>query len=292
MMGDRKGIVLAGGLGSRLHPITLSISKQLLPLYDKPMIYYPLSALMLAGIREIAVITTPQDQSQFKTLLSDGSQWGISLNFITQPSPDGLAQAYLLAKEFLQGDPSAMILGDNIFLGHHVSELLENAALNNDRASIFGQKVTDPSRYGVLGFNEKDELVEIVEKPANPPSDYAVTGLYFLDGSASDRAEEIKPSARGELEIVDMLASYMNDGLLDVHLLDQTDNWLDAGTFDSLLDAGNIVRKLIRKEGVSIGCPEEIAFRQGWISDAELAALAQNYRNDYGSYLKKLGSGN
>ncbi len=291
-MGDRKGIVLAGGLGSRLHPITLSISKQLLPLYDKPMIYYPLSALMLAGIREIAVITTPQDQSQFKTLLSDGSQWGISLNFITQPSPDGLAQAYLLAKEFLQGDPSAMILGDNIFLGHHVSELLENAALNNDRASIFGQKVTDPSRYGVLGFNEKDELVEIVEKPANPPSDYAVTGLYFLDGSASDRAEEIKPSARGELEIVDMLASYMNDGLLDVHLLDQTDNWLDAGTFDSLLDAGNIVRKLIRKEGVSIGCPEEIAFRQGWISDAELAALAQNYRNDYGSYLKKLGSGN
>ncbi len=282
----RKGIILAGGAGTRLYPITLSISKQLLPVYDKPMIYYPLSVLMLAGIQEIAIITTPQDQSQFKALLGDGSQWNLSLTYIVQPNPDGLAQAYLLAEDFLDGSSSAMVLGDNIFFGNDLSKLLAKANKSKDGASVFGYRVVDPERYGVVGFDEQGQVTQIVEKPSNPPSNYAVTGLYLLDGTASERAKLIKPSDRGELEITTLLESYLKEGKLNVRLMGRGYAWLDTGTHTSLLDAGNFVRTLQSRQGLQTGCPEEIAYSMGWIDAEQVKRQAASYgKSDYGAYL-------
>ncbi len=283
---QRKGIILAGGSGTRLFPVTMGISKQLLPLYDKPMIYYPISVLMLANIREIAVITTPQDQEQFVRLLGDGSQWGISLTYIPQPSPDGLAQAYLLAEDFLAGAPSAMVLGDNIFFGHGLPELLLAADAQPSGGTVFGYHVADPQRYGVVAFDAGGRAVSIIEKPAVPPSNYAVTGLYFLDGSAPARAREVTPSARGELEITSLLEMYLNDGALSVQLMGRGYAWLDTGTHASLLDAGNFVRTLTERQGLQTGCLDEIAFRKNWISAEDLRRRAQIFaKNDYGNYL-------
>jgi glucose-1-phosphate thymidylyltransferase len=288
-MSDRKGIILAGGSGTRLYPITQGVSKQLMPIYDKPMIYYPLSVLMLAGIREIAVITTPEDQSQFQRLLGDGSQWGVSLTFIVQPSPDGLAQAYLLAEEFLDGAPSAMVLGDNIFFGHGLPELLSKADDVVEGGTVFGYRVTDPERYGVVGMDDAGKVVEIIEKPEVPPSNYAVTGLYFLDGSAPDRARAIKPSERGELEITSLLETYLNDEQLTVQRMGRGFAWLDTGTHASLLDAGNFVRTLQSRQGLQTGCPEEIAFENKWITKEQLLERAELFKkSDYGVYLKGL----
>ncbi len=285
-MTDRKGIVLAGGSGTRLYPITKGVSKQLLPIYDKPMIYYPLSVLMLSGIREIAVITTPHDRAQFERALGDGSQWGISLEFIEQPSPDGLAQAYLLAEDFLAGAPSAMVLGDNIFFGHGLPKQLQTASDRAEGGSVFGYHVTDPERYGVVDFAEDGTVRSIVEKPETPASPYAITGLYFLDGSAPARARSITPSQRGELEIVDLLESYLADGLLDVKQMGRGYAWLDTGTHASLLDAGNFVRTLIERQGMQVGCPEEIAFDHGWIDEAALREQAGDLtKTAYGQYL-------
>ena len=284
----RKGIILAGGTGTRLYPITLAVSKQLLPLYDKPMIYYPLSVLMLAGIREIAVITTPGDQDQFRRLMGDGAQWGLSLTYVAQPSPDGLAQAYLLAEEFLAGAPSAMVLGDNIFFGHGLPELLARADARPAGGTVFGYRVADPERYGVIGY-EGAQVRTIVEKPAIPPSNYAVTGLYFLDGTAPARARGIVPSARGELEITTLLESYLADGLLTVERMGRGYAWLDTGTHASLLDAGNFVRTLTERQGLQTGCPEEIAYAQGWIGAETLAAAARRFgKTAYGDYLAAL----
>jgi len=248
-MTKRKGIILAGGTGSRLYPITLGISKQLLPIYDKPMIYYPLTVLMLAGIRDIAMITTPQDQDQFKRMLGDGSQWGISLTYIMQPSPDGLAQAYLLAEDFLAGAPSAMVLGDNIFFGHGLPLILEDADRQTGGGTVFGYHVSDPERYGVVDFDSAGTARAIIEKPEVPPSNYAVTGLYFLDGSAPQRARRVQPSARGELEITTLLESYLHEGLLSVERMGRGYAWLDTGMHASLLDAGNFVRTLAARQG-------------------------------------------
>ncbi len=288
-MTDRKGIILAGGSGTRLYPITVAVSKQLLPIYDKPMIYYPLSVLMLANIRDIAIITTPQDAEQFRRALGDGSQWGVKFTFIEQPSPDGLAQAYILAEDFLGGAPSAMVLGDNIFYGHGLPELLAEADALDKGGTVFGYQVADPERYGVVAFDGTGKVVSIVEKPENPPSNFAVTGLYFLDGSAPDRARKVKPSARGELEITTLLEMYLADGLLTVQRMGRGYAWLDTGTHGSLLDAGNFVRTLESRQGLQSGCPEEIAFERGWISRERLMELAESYRkNDYGAYLKKV----
>ncbi len=288
-MSARKGLILAGGTGSRLWPITQGLSKQLMPIYDKPMIYYPLSVLMLSGIREIAIITTPQDQHQFQQLLGDGSQWGVDITWLVQPTPDGLAQAYLIAEEFLAGGPSAMVLGDNIFFGHGLPELLAAADAQPDGATVFGYRVADPQRYGVVGMDADDRVTEIIEKPEVPPSNYAVTGLYFLDGTAPDRARDIKPSARGELEIVTLLESYLADGSLTVERMGRGYAWLDTGTHGSLLDAGNFVRTLQSRQGMQTGCPEEIAHGLGWIDDAALMDLATRYaKTDYGAYLKGL----
>ena len=288
-MKKRKGILLAGGSGTRLYPVTLGISKQLLPIYDKPMIYYPLSVLMLAGIREVAVITTPHDQEQFVRLLGDGSQWGMSLTFITQPSPDGLAQAYLLAEDFLDGAPSAMVLGDNLFFGHGLKELLNDDGLQVNGATVFGYHVSDPERYGVVEFDGTGQVKSIVEKPENPPSNYAVTGLYFMDGSAPELARQVKPSARGELEIVTILEMYLEKDALNVKRMGRGYAWLDTGTHGSLLDAGNFVRTLETRQGLQTGCPEEIAYEQQWITKAELHKLAERYnKNGYGAYLKAL----
>ncbi len=282
----RKGIILAGGSGTRLWPITMGVSKQLLPIYDKPMIYYPLSVLMLAGIREIAVITTPDDQAQFQRLLGDGSQWGLRLTYIVQPSPDGLAQAYLLARDFLAGAPSAMVLGDNIFFGHGLPEILAAADARAHGGTVFGYRVADPERYGVVDFAPDGRARAIVEKPAVPPSHFAVTGLYYLDGDAPARAAVVKPSPRGELEIVDLLQSYLDDGLLSVERMGRGFAWLDTGTHGSLLDAGNFVRTLQARQGLQVGCPDEIAYRAGWISADALAARAAVFKkNDYGTYL-------
>lgn len=287
-MSTRKGIILAGGTGSRLWPITQGVSKQLMPVYDKPMIYYPLSVLMLAGIREIAIITTPEDQAQFRKLLGDGQQWGITLDWIVQARPEGLAQAYLLTEAFLDGAPSAMVLGDNIFFGHGLPELMA-AADSRAGGTVFGYRVRDPERYGVVGFSPEGEVREIVEKPAQPPSHYAVTGLYFLDGSASQRAREVQPSPRGELEIVDLLESYRLDGALQVELMGRGYAWLDTGTHASLLDAGNFVRTLQDRQGTQVGCPEEIAYRNRWIMADDLAHRAGLYeKTGYGAYLKGL----
>ena len=285
----RKGIILAGGSGTRLYPVTIGLSKQLLPIYDKPMIYYPLSVLMLSGIREIAVITTPEDQAQFIRTLGDGSQWGISLSYIEQPSPDGLAQAYLLAEEFLDGAPSAMVLGDNIFFGHGLPELLQGASARADGGTVFGYRVSDPERYGVVDFAEDGSVHSIVEKPQVPASNFAVTGLYFLDGSAPQRAAHVKPSARGELEITSLLESYLEDGSLQVSLMGRGYAWLDTGTHASLLDAGNFVRTLEERQGLQTGSPDEIAYGHGWISSEQLTARAKVFgKNAYGHYLQQL----
>ena len=285
----RKGIILAGGSGTRLYPVTIGVSKQLLPIYDKPMVYYPLSVLMFAGIKEIAMITTPQDQEQFKRTLGDGSQWGLSLTYIAQPSPDGLAQAYLLAEDFLDGAPSAMVLGDNIFFGHGLPEQLAEADAQERGGTVFGYRVHDPERYGVVDFAEDGTVRAILEKPEVAPSNYAVTGLYFLDGSAPERARKVEPSARGELEITTLLESYLHDGILTVQQMGRGYAWLDTGTHGSLLDAGNFVRTLSSRQGLQVGCPEEIAFSKGWISRDELAAQAKKYaKNTYGEYLAGL----
>jgi len=284
----RKGIILAGGSGTRLYPITMAISKQLLPLYDKPMIYYPLSVLMLAGIREIAIITTPEDQAQFQRLLGDGTQWGLSLTWVVQPSPDGLAQAYVLAADFLAGAPSAMVLGDNIFFGHGLPELLKSAGAKPSGGTVFGYRVADPERYGVVDF-DGERVRAIVEKPPVPPSNYAVTGLYFLDGDAPELASKVTPSARGELEIVSLLEMYLARGDLSVELMGRGYAWLDTGTHGSLLDAANFVRTLQQRQGLQTGSPEEIAYAQGWLSADELRRIAERYRkNAYGLYLERL----
>jgi glucose-1-phosphate thymidylyltransferase len=288
-LGQRKGIILAGGSGTRLYPLTVGLSKQLLPIYDKPMIYYPLTVLMLAGIREIAIITTPHDQEQFRRALGDGSQWGLSFTFIAQPSPDGLAQAYLLTEEFLAGYPSAMVLGDNIFFGHGLPILLEEADAQATGGTVFGYHVADPERYGVVAFGPDGRAIGIIEKPRIPPSSYAVTGLYFLDGTASARARRVRPSDRGELEITSLLEAYLEDGQLTVKTMGRGYAWLDTGTHASLLDAGNFVRTLEERQGLQTGSPDEVAWRQGWISSEELVARARLFsKNAYGQYLLSL----
>ncbi|MRX49664.1 glucose-1-phosphate thymidylyltransferase RfbA [Paracoccus sp. S-4012] len=289
MTTQRKGIILAGGSGTRLYPITMGLSKQLLPIYDKPMIYYPISVLMLTGIREIAIITTPEDQDQFRRLLGDGSQWGLTFEWIVQPSPDGLAQAYLLAGEFLAGAPSAMVLGDNLFFGHGLAELLASADARAEGGTVFGYRVADPERYGVVGFDAGGRVRQIIEKPAKPPSPYAVTGLYFLDGTAPERAARVKPSDRGELEITSLLEDYLADERLTVELMGRGYAWLDTGTHASLLDAGNFVRTLENRQGMQTGCPEEVAYSKGWIDAAALEARAAKFaKNEYGRYLRHL----
>ncbi len=285
----RKGILLAGGSGTRLWPITMGTSKQLLPIYDKPMVYYPLTVLMLSGIRDIAVITTPEDQPGFLRLLGDGAQWGLNLTYVVQPSPDGLAQAYLLTRDFLNGEPSAMVLGDNIFFGHGLPEILAAADAKPKGGTVFGYRVSDPERYGVVDFDAQGQVRQIIEKPAKPPSNYAVTGLYFLDGNAPDLAAQIKPSARGELEIADLLDIYLKAGHLTVEKMGRGFAWLDTGTHASLLDAGNFVRTLQARQGLQVGCPDEIAYRAGWIDRAALAKRAEIFRkNDYGIYLASI----
>lgn len=289
MTAQRKGIILAGGSGTRLYPITTGISKQLLPIYDKPMIYYPLTTLMLAGIREILIITTPEDQSQFKRMLGDGSQWGIALTYVVQPSPDGLAQAFILGEEFLSGAPSTMVLGDNIFFGHGLPDLLNEAGANSTGSTVFGYHVADPERYGVADFDENGSIKAIIEKPVNPPSNYAVTGLYFVDGTAPERARAVVPSDRGEMEITSLLESYLRDDALSVQLMGRGFAWLDTGTHASLLDAGNFVRTLEQRQGLQTGSPDEVAYVQGWITDDELSSRAQRFgKNRYGQYLRAL----
>ena len=288
-MSTRKGILLAGGSGTRLHPLTYAVSKQLLPIYDKPMIYYPLSVLMLTGIREIAIITRPEDQSQFYRLLGDGSRWGLHFSYIEQPRPDGLAQAYTLAESFLGDSASVLLLGDNIFYGHGLPEILQRADKQTDGGTIFGYQVTDPERYGVVDLDEQGRVQALVEKPVKPPSNYAVTGLYFLDNTASERAKAVRPSARGELEIVSLLESYLAEGRLGLETLGRGFAWLDTGTYDALLDANNFVRTLATRQGMQSGSPEEIAWRQGWIDDAALAKQAEQMgKTHYGAYLKSL----
>ena len=286
---DRKGIVLAGGTGSRLHPITLGMSKQLLPVFDKPMIYYPLSVLMLARIRDIAIITTPVDAGQYRRLLGDGSQWGCSFTYVEQKAPEGLAQAYTLSRDFLGDAPSAMLLGDNLFFGHGLPPLLEQADGNREGATIFAYQVADPTQYGVLEFDSEGRPVSITEKPSHPKSRHAVCGMYFLDGSAPDRAAELTPSARGELEITSLLESYLKDGILNAITLGRGHAWLDVGTHGSLLDAGNFVRTLSERQGLQIGSPDEIAFRNGWITPAKLAERAALFsKSTYGRHLEQL----
>ena len=288
-MTTRKGILLAGGSGTRLFPATRGISKQLLPIFDKPMVYYPLTVLMLAGVREIAIITTPRDREQFERVLEDGSQWGLSLTYIEQPSPDGLAQAYLLAEDFLAGSPSAMVLGDNLFFGNGVGALLAAAAARETGGTVFGYRVSDPERYGVLGFDAEGRVTEIIEKPENPPSSYAVTGLYFLDGTAPERAHAITPSARGELEITDLLGTYLEEGALMVETMRRGYAWLDTGTHESLLNAAQFVGALQQRQGIIIASPEEIAYTSGWITAAQLLDLAAPLKKtDYGHYLEAL----
>ena len=285
----RKGIILAGGSGTRLYPITIGVSKQLLPVYNKPMVYYPLTVLMLAGIREIAVITTPEDQAQFQRALGDGSRWGISLSYIVQPSPDGLAQAYILAEDFLAGAPSAMVLGDNIFFGHSLPLMLREADACAVGGTVFGYHVSDPERYGVVAFGPDRKVREIIEKPAVAPSPYAVTGLYFLDGTAPARARQVQPSERGELEITSLLNSYLADDSLRVETMGRGFAWLDTGTHGSLLDAGTFVRALEQRQGLQAGCPEEVAFAAGWIDADQLRACAKECgKSTYGAYLSRV----
>ena len=285
-MTQRKGIILAGGSGTRLFPLTMAVSKQLLPIYDKPMVYYPLTVLMLAGIREIMIITTPQDQDQFQRLLGDGSQWGIHLEYKVQPSPDGLAQAFILAEDFLDGAPSAMVLGDNIFFGHGLPQVLAASDAQDTGATVFGYHVSDPERYGVVDFDADGTVKAIIEKPAVPPSNYAVTGLYFVDGSAPERAKQVTPSPRGELEITSLLESYLNDGILRVKKMGRGYAWLDTGTHASLLDASNFVRTLTERQGLQVGSPDEVAYELDWISKDGLGERAKLFgKNEYGQYL-------
>jgi glucose-1-phosphate thymidylyltransferase len=285
----RKGIILAGGSGTRLHPATLSISKQLIPVYDKPMVYYPLSALLLAGVRDILVISTPQDTPRFEQLLGDGRRWGISLQYAVQPSPDGLAQAFLIGEQFLDGSPSALVLGDNIFYGHDLGRRLQAAALRPSGATVFAYPVTDPERYGVVEFDKAGRAVSLEEKPAQPKSRYAVTGLYFYDNQVVDHAKALKPSPRGELEITDLNRRYLEAGQLDVQIFGRGDAWLDTGTHDSLLEAGAFVQTLEKRQGLKACCPEEICWRQGWISDEQLSALAAPLaKSGYGQYLQQV----
>lgn len=285
----RKGIILAGGSGTRLHPATLAISKQLLPVYDKPMVYYPLSTLMLAGIRDILLISTPQDVPRFEALLGDGARWGLNIQYCVQPSPDGLAQAFILGREFIGNHPSALVLGDNIYYGHDFAALLGSATARTTGASVFAYHVTDPERYGVVEFDAGRRALSIEEKPKAPKSNYAVTGLYFYDQQVCDIAASIQPSARGELEITDVNAQYLRQGELNVEIMGRGYAWLDTGTHDSLLEAGQFIATLEKRQGLKVACPEEIAYRAGWINAEQLEALARPLaKNGYGQYLLKL----
>ena len=285
----RKGIILAGGSGTRLYPVTQIISKQFLPVYDKPMIYYPLTTLMLGGMRDILIISTPEDTPRFELLLGDGSQWGMNFQYKVQPSPDGLAQAFLLGEEFIGDDPSALILGDNIFYGHDLQDLLQSADQQETGATVFAYHVQDPERYGVAEFDDNNQVISLEEKPVKPKSNYAVTGLYFYDEKVVDFAKSLKPSPRGELEITDLNKLYLYDKNLSVEIMDRGYAWLDTGTHDSLLDAGQFISTIENRQGLKVACPEEIAYRQGWINASQLEDLAKPLlKNQYGKYLMKV----
>ncbi|MBF0627359.1 MAG: glucose-1-phosphate thymidylyltransferase RfbA [Magnetococcales bacterium] len=289
---SRRGIILAGGSGTRLYPVTQTVSKQLLPIYDKPMIYYPLSTLMLAGIRDILLISTPQDTPRFRELLEDGSQWGIRLHYAVQPSPDGLAQAFLIGRPFLDHHPSVLILGDNLFYGHNLIQLCRSADANTQGATIFAYRVHDPSRYGVVSFDQNQKVVHIEEKPKNPKSDYAVTGLYFYDERVCDLAATLSPSPRGELEITDLNRLYLEQGRLHVEILRRGHAWLDTGTHDSLLDASSFIATIQKRQGLMVACLEEIALAQKWIDADQVRHRGEQLKNDYGAYLLSLLRGN
>jgi glucose-1-phosphate thymidylyltransferase len=287
-----KGIILAGGAGTRLHPLTIAVSKQLLPVYDKPMIYYPLSVLMLAGIRDVLIINTPHEQELFKRLLGDGSAWGMNIQYAVQPSPDGLAQAYLIGRDFVGGQPSCLVLGDNIFYGHGLTEVLRRAAAQPEGATVFGYYVKDPERYGVAEFDGEGRVLSLEEKPKAPKSNYAVTGLYFYDGHASDYAAALKPSPRGELEITDLNKVYLQQGKLRCEKLGRGYAWLDTGTHESLIEAGNFIETIVSRQGLRVCCPEEIAFQNGWIDAEQLLRIAAPLaKSGYGDYLARVARG-